>query len=360
MTTKPPPLRFLTAWFCPFAHRTHLALEHLQLSYDWVEALGWYEEKSEFLHFKTDELKASNPLGTVPVLIEQPAGTAAGAGAAAAAVARRRSVYESLVCIEYCNDVAAAALAEAAASAALAGDAFSDTGFANDGSVATRGGGEPSGLPPPTLLLSQDPWERAKQRAEAQLVNKQLCSPYYSVLVRESDAERREHFDGLLQNLRAFSKRMGERQQAAAAAAAATPTAAATASLSPFCWGGTGPSIVDFALLPHAYRYYVLEHYRGPDFRIPGARRWRKGAAFDAGGGDGDGEGEEEGQDEEDRDLEPFHRWLHHMTTAVPSVRRTLPDKARYIEHVRKYAENKARSKVAEAVRAGGQAHDMK
>ena len=86
-------MRFLTAWFCPFAHRTHLALEHLQLSYDWVEALGWYEEKSEFLHFKTDELKASNPLGTVPVLIEQPAGTAAGAAAVGAARMPRLCIW---------------------------------------------------------------------------------------------------------------------------------------------------------------------------------------------------------------------------------------------------------------------------
>jgi glutathione S-transferase len=300
-----PPLRFLSAWFCPFAHRTHVALEHLSLSYEWVEALGWYEEKGEFLHFKTEELKASNPMGTVPTLLEG---------------SSKRPVYESLVCIEYANDVAASAAAAGNAAA------FSGSGTANDGSVAARG--QVPAAPP--LLLSPDPFERAKQRAEAVVVNKQLCSPYYAVLVREDEKERREHFDGLLANLKAFSRRMGDRQESSPPSSSSSSSS--SSSPSPYCWGGDDLSIVDLALLPHAYRYFALEHYRGPDFAVP----------------------------RDDPDFEPFHRWLNHLTEHVPSVRRTLPDKGRYIEHVRKYAENKARSKVAEAVRAGGAAHDMK
>lgn len=45
--------------------------------------------------------------------------------------------------------------------------------------------------------------------------------------------------------------------------------------------------------------------------------------------------------------------------TNHPAVAKTLPDKDRYLEHVKKYAEATARSKVANAVRCGKAAHDM-
>jgi len=36
-----PKFRYLSAWFCPFAHRATLALEHHagRVDYEWVEAL---------------------------------------------------------------------------------------------------------------------------------------------------------------------------------------------------------------------------------------------------------------------------------------------------------------------------------
>ena len=36
-----PKLRYLSAWFCPYAHRATIALEHHagRVSYEWVEAL---------------------------------------------------------------------------------------------------------------------------------------------------------------------------------------------------------------------------------------------------------------------------------------------------------------------------------
>jgi glutathione S-transferase len=88
-------------------------------------------------------------------------------------------------------------------------------------------------------------------------------------------------------------------------------------------------SMVDCMLLPHAFRYFAIEHYRGESFAIP------RTAEF-----------------------EPFHRWRDAMVETA-SVARTLPDKGRYIEHVRKYAEGTARSMVANAVRAGKAAHEM-
>jgi glutathione S-transferase len=38
---------------------------------------------------------------------------------------------------------------------------------------------------------------------------------------------------------------------------------------------------------------------------------------------------------------------------SLESVQRTLPDKERYLEHIGKYADGSARSKVANAVRRG-------
>ena len=50
-------------------------------------------------------------------------------------------------------------------------------------------------------------------------------------------------------------------------------------------------------------------------------------------------------------------RWLARATT-LPYVAHTLPGKERYLAHVAKYAEGKARSKVGNAVRRGASAHE--
>ena len=88
-------------------------------------------------------------------------------------------------------------------------------------------------------------------------------------------------------------------------------------------------SSVDLALIPWAYRYYVLAHYRGPDFTIP-----------------------------QSTELEPYHVWYHYVMN-LESVKRTLPDKEKYLEHIMKYADGSARSKVANAVRRGAAAHEL-
>ena len=81
MATKVPKFRYLSAWFCPFAHRTTIALEHhaARIEYEWVEALGWEQRADErnvtgtgkewWYHWKADELKEANPSALVPTLI---------------------------------------------------------------------------------------------------------------------------------------------------------------------------------------------------------------------------------------------------------------------------------------------------
>ena len=88
-------------------------------------------------------------------------------------------------------------------------------------------------------------------------------------------------------------------------------------------------SNVDLALIPWAYRYYVFEHYRGQDYKIPLSP-----------------------------ELEPYHEWYDFVMN-LDSVKSTLPCKDRYLDHIRKYADGSARSKVANAVRRGVAAHDF-
>jgi glutathione S-transferase len=73
----------------------------------------------------------------------------------------------------------------------------------------------------------------------------------------------------------------------------------------------------------------VFETYRGPDYKIP-----------------------------QTPELEPYHAWFDHVIN-LDSVQRTLPNKDRYLEHIAKYADGSARSKVANAVRRGVAAHEL-
>jgi glutathione S-transferase len=167
--------------------------------------------------------------------------------------------------------------------------------------AAANGGSAPS-------LLPRDPFDRAQARVAAEQVNKTVCSAYYKVLVRPEEEERRAAFADLKKGLLSF----------------------ADSARGDF-WGGPTLGLVDCMLLPYAYRLYVLEHYRGKDFALPTS-----------------GEGGL---------WEKYHAWLD-RATALPYVARTLPDKDRYLLHVKKYAEGKARSKVGNAVRRGASAHE--
>ena len=265
------PLQYFSAWFCPFAHRTTLALEHHRAAvpYDWEEALGWEKGKAPtgeenfeaterndwWYHWKSPELLRANPLGMVPTILEPATG---------------RAVTESIVCIEFVDELA-----------------------------LSRGSSAPS-------LMPSDPFERARARVAASAVNKSVTSGYYTSLVRTDGDERRAGFEQILDGLRTFvSESRGD------------------------FWGGDSLGVVDCVLLPYAYRLYVLEHYR--DFHVP-----RHG---------------------EDGLWERYHAWLE-RATSLASVAPTLPAKPRYLAHVAKYAEAKARSKVGNAVRRGAAAHE--
>lgn len=275
-TAVPQKFRYLSAWFCPFAHRATLALEHHKgrVDYEWVEALGW-EQRGDaknvtgtghewWYHWKADELKRASPGALVPTLI--PIDEVTGKPD------ESKSVYESIVTIEYIDQV--------------------------------------SGATGKDRLIPEDPFWYARGRYWADKVNRECCSPYYGVLVRHEESERQEYFQDLIKGLQNFSQQL-------------------TKSSGPTFLPNGQLSNVDLTLLPWAYRYYVFEEYRGMDYKIP-----------------------------ETNELKPYHEWFDHVMN-LDSVQRTLPNKERYLEHIGKYADGSARSKVANAVRRGVKAHEF-
>jgi len=276
LPSKIPKFRYLSAWFCPFAHRATLALEHHsgKVEYEWVEALGWEQRKDEnnvtgtgkewWYHWKADELKRTNPSALVPTLI--PIGSLGKADESLA-------VFESLVAIDFVDQI--------------------------------------SGASGKDRLVSDNPYEAARCRVWAEKVNRDCCSPYYGVLVRKDETERMEHFETLIKGLKSFSSELLK-------------------TSGPLFLADAQVSNVDFSLFPWAFRYYVFEHYRGPNYCIP----------------------------KDDPELRLYHEWFSYMMK-LESVQRTIPKKDDYLEHIGKYADSSARSKVANAVRRGVAAHEL-
>mmetsp|Transcript_13506 Transcript_13506/g.31588 ORF Transcript_13506/g.31588 Transcript_13506/m.31588 type:complete len:189 (+) Transcript_13506:229-795(+) len=118
-TTEKPTFRYLTAWFCPFAHRATLALEHHsdRVDYEWIEALGWEQRPDEnnvtgtgkewWYHWKADELKRTNPSGLVPTLIPVVV-VKNNTGGRTTTSDETRPVMESLVTIDFIDAVSGA------------------------------------------------------------------------------------------------------------------------------------------------------------------------------------------------------------------------------------------------------------
>lgn len=63
-------------------------------------------------------------------------------------------------------------------------------------------------------------------------------------------------------------------------------------------------------MVDRAWRFYIFEHYRGQEYAIP----------YD------------------DPELQSYKAWYDHVFS-LESVKRTLPDKDRYLEHIGKYAD---------------------
>ena len=150
-------LRFYTAWFCPYAQRAWIALEHKgseHVEYESVEALKIDPTTQKYI--KDEGLLEANPAGLVPTLTAH-GGVEAGMHACV--------VTESLLAVEFIDELA----------------------------------------PDGPRLLPNDAWARAHTRLFAKFVDERVCSPFYKVLVRRDAGEQAAAFASLVHGLRTFA-----------------------------------------------------------------------------------------------------------------------------------------------------------
>jgi glutathione S-transferase len=133
----------------------------------------------------------------------------------------------------------------------------------------------------------------------ADYVNKRIVNRFYTLLMKQSQAERDAAAASMLEGIKEFS----------------------AAVKGPYFLGESF-SLVDIALAPWlAARAHVLKEYRA--FQVPNTPEYAK-----------------------------FHGWVD-AVMARPSVVATLADKAKLIASYQRYADGVAKSQVGDAVRGG-------
>ena len=153
MSSAPAPsVRFLKAWFCPYAQRAWISLLEKNVPFEAVEAMSPKADGS-FGYDKIELLLQSNPAGTVPVILTQDS------------KGKPAVVRESLICIEFVDE------------------AFGE----------------------PYQLLPKDPVQRVQARLAADFINNNVCSPFFGVLMRKTPEEREQAKQKLLDGLKKFS-----------------------------------------------------------------------------------------------------------------------------------------------------------
>uniref|UniRef100_A0A7S1F4L3 GST C-terminal domain-containing protein n=1 Tax=Noctiluca scintillans TaxID=2966 RepID=A0A7S1F4L3_NOCSC len=257
--------KFMTAWFCPYAQRAWIALNHHRVPYERIEALTLKLEPGQTITDATGYIKhplllKHNPGALVPTIVDSEE--------------KQPAVYDSLVVVEFADDLA------------------------STGAVL---GSSP--------LLPSDPTQRARARLWADWANKNVCSPFYTVLVPKELDRRREGFTKLREGLLEFQKNIR----------------------GPF-FLGEHLSVVDIAVIPWIHRIFtcrVIETYRGQDFMLDTV------------------------------EFAPLLKWWE-SCVALDCVALTLADQQDLTDTYKRYADGTAESKVGAAVRAGraADAHD--
>lgn len=157
-------------------------------------------------------------------------------------------------------------------------------------------------------LLPLDPYERARTRIWMEYVGSRIVVAFHRFLQHQGDEGLGEKRDEFLKHVKEFTREMHP--------------------AGPF-FLGTDFSLVDIAVAPWATRLWVFDHFKGGS-GIPG-----------------EGEG---GEDEE-----VWGRWRKWLGAVEGrrSVRETMSEREYYLPIYRRYAEDRAQSEAAKAIRAG-------
>ncbi len=186
MTTGPTKPKFYNAWFCPFAQRAWIALLEKGVDFEYIE---------QDPYNKTPEWMAVNPRGLVPTIVH-----------------KGKSVYESMVCIEFVDE------------------------------EWTTG----------KHLLPSDSFLRARARIRCDHITKKVVPPFYQVLMKREDSEREVAKMLLIASLKELFQ-----------------------DFDGPLFGGDSISIVDIMLFPFAYRFeLILPYYRA--FSLPKSKSLEK------------------------------------------------------------------------------------
>ena len=172
--------------------------------------------------------------------------------------------------------------------------------------------------------------DAAQLHDEAVEWNRRLCSPFYPVLMRQTESERRQAWEKMVEGISAFCEHLEEttdddNEDDAGISFYKSSSCASAAN-------GEEPSLVDFCVFPFVHRLYIVEHYKG--LQLPDRTA------------------------QERKVKQKIDRWRTKME-ARPSVRPTLASPEDLIPIYRRYADGTAKSKVGDSVRQGKQAHDV-
>lgn len=151
-------------------------------------------------------------------------------------------------------------------------------------------------------LLPTDPYQRAHARIWCDFIGKKIIPSFYGLLMKQSEAEQQEIKTKLTSDLLDLVKAMDPK--------------------GPF-FQGEKLGYVDIMLAPYGARFFILKHYRG--FEVP-----------------------------KREEFERFHVWWQAVRNA-PAVKVTLQDDSKLLDIYQRYADGSAKSKVADAIRKGGQ-----
>jgi len=255
MASYPTKIRFYSAWFCPYAQRAWMVLNNLGCTYNLIESL--VVDNTTQVYKKNSRLLEINQKGLVPTL----------------------EVFES---------------------EPLDINQIVDVNHKSPLVVVES-------IDVMKYLYEQAGRQvKETEMADANIINKAVCSPFYRCLIKQTLAEQLEGWNDLLLGLENFSKDIQDNK----------------------FYKSNSPNIVDFTLYPWVFRLYVLEKFRG---FLDNDLLWVK----------------------------QLSDWKQRMENEALGVAETLPDEDKLLKSYERYADASAKSLVGDAVRAGKEAHDI-
>ncbi len=204
--------KFFSAWFCPYAQRAWLVLEHHQIPFEYIESLtvNKNQEEGDNGYTKNARLLQLNPKGLVPTLEVESNLVDILEQSTKKMLQQKEDTWvmtESIDCMVFLNKVAKA-----------------EFKGSND--------------------LIPDP-DSLKLLNDSNTFNQNICSTFYKILMKPTREEQKEAYVFFVENIALFLRKVR----------------------SGGFYDSETPTIVDFTVIPWFLRIPLLEHYR-PIFQL--------------------------------------------------------------------------------------------